>query len=286
MGKVYNITERINKKLYCLREVDSVNRYLILGNKRALLIDPGYGYVDFRSEIKGITDLPLVVACTHGDPDHTLGSYFFDEVYLHKADYKYLKRDFDTREMREITIDYRLKKLPGLENEMDINDYLGQTLDNVKFNFITQDHIFDLGDRLIEVIEIPGHSKGSVAFFDKKNKMLFTGDSVSYAEILYKGEQRASLKTFVQSLKKLRRLKACVEEIYPAHGPRPIPPSAIDDTLELIFDLLRNHEEDEKKQSMVGSTFKHTYKNTWILYTKEIVEEAIKDGLEAYDSCF
>ena len=36
----------------------------------------------------------------------------------------------------------------------------------------------DLGDRLIEVLPIPGHNGNSIALFDQRTRALLSGDSV------------------------------------------------------------------------------------------------------------
>ena len=41
-------------------------------------------------------------------------------------------------------------------------------------------HRFDLGDRVIEVKSVPGHTKGSVIFLDEKERLMFTGDNTNY----------------------------------------------------------------------------------------------------------
>ena len=37
---------------------------------------------------------------------------------------------------------------------------------------------FDLGDRLVEVLPIPGHNDNSIALFDHRTRVLLSGDSV------------------------------------------------------------------------------------------------------------
>lgn len=38
--------------------------------------------------------------------------------------------------------------------------------------------VIDLGGRTVDVIEIPGHDEGHVAFYDRKTGLLLTGDSI------------------------------------------------------------------------------------------------------------
>lgn len=106
----YSHVEQLDKRLYCLKEVESISRYLILGEKKALLFDTGYGYTDLTEQIKELTSLPLVVVNSHGDPDHALGSYQFPQVYLHYGDFDYLMNLDRDSQQKKGTIEYRLKK--------------------------------------------------------------------------------------------------------------------------------------------------------------------------------
>ncbi len=278
----YIHVEKINDRLYCLKEVESICRYLILGDKKAMLFDSGYGYIDFTMQIRELTDLPLVVVNSHGDPDHALGSYLFPQVYLHYGDFDYLMRlDRNSAKKRD-TIDYRLKKLPGLADEMDIEGYIKPNLSKTEFLFLEDGMAFDLGGLTLKVIHIPGHTPGSVALFCEENGWLFTGDSVDYYNIFYQGGlgHHMPFKVYVRSLRKLEKLVSHLSHIYPAHGQTPIPPFAIGETIDAVYDLLENWQDDEERATMIGSAYAHFYGNTFILYGKDILDEARKHGLD------
>ena len=40
-------------------------------------------------------------------------------------------------------------------------------------------HVFDLGNRKIKAVSVPGHTKGSMIFLDEDRKMMFTGDDLN-----------------------------------------------------------------------------------------------------------
>ncbi len=63
-----------------------VRFFLITGTERALLLDTGFGGPDLPARIAEITDLPLTVALTHGDGDHTGGLKYFDRAFVHAAE--------------------------------------------------------------------------------------------------------------------------------------------------------------------------------------------------------
>ena len=58
----------------------------------------------------------------------------------------------------------------------------------------------DLGDRVIDVIPIPGHEKSSIALYDRQTGVLLTGDTL-YPGRLY--VPAADFATFVESVQRL-----------------------------------------------------------------------------------
>ena len=43
---------------------------------------------------------------------------------------------------------------------------------------IDEGDVLDLGDRAFTVLHLPGHSPGSIALYEKKSGLLFSGDTV------------------------------------------------------------------------------------------------------------
>ena len=82
-----NKVEQLAPDLWVITETDSVHCYLLLGKEKAMLFDIGYGYEDIQPIIHQITDLPVMLVISHGDPDHGLGSNHFKDVWLHPLDY-------------------------------------------------------------------------------------------------------------------------------------------------------------------------------------------------------
>jgi glyoxylase-like metal-dependent hydrolase (beta-lactamase superfamily II) len=62
--------------------------------------------------------------------------------------------------------------------------------------------LVDLGDRVFEVLHVPGHTAGSVAFWDPAGGLLFTGDTAALDDPLHAEDEDA----FVASLERLRAL--------------------------------------------------------------------------------
>ena len=276
MSYVHDV-QKINDRLYCIKDVQSINKYLIVGSEKALVFDTGFGFTDFKPVIRELTDLDYYVVDSHSDVDHASGNYLFDEVYIGIHDYKNLSYIEDP-EYRKVQVDYRISKHPALVDEMDLDAYYQMSAYHTNYRFLEGGEVFDLGDLKLEVIPIPGHTGGSVCLFERSKGWLFTGDSVMKYNVYYAQEQCEPLKVYYHSLKKLQTMENEVSTIFPGHGEYGIPAHFISDLMTNVEEILSQEEEDEFVNlpfGMVG--YKHTYADTLIYYSK-----AQRDMLQAH----
>lgn len=130
------------------------NMYLIEGTDKALLFDTGMGKGDLAGYVKSLTDLPVEVVITHGHFDHfgQLDQFMENTVYISR---------------NEIT------RLPA-------------DLINSRFRFIKDGDLIDLGGgKSIEVLELPGHTMGSLLFLDPVNKVMVVSDDVGAGAMVW-----------------------------------------------------------------------------------------------------
>ena len=165
-------------------ERDIVRIFVFEGTQQTLVIDTGFGGFDLKSLVESLTTKPIIVALTHGDPDHTGSAEQFGEVYLHVSDF-------------------------GLYRE-----FKG---DNVKLKPLYENDVIDIGGLSFTVIHIPGHTPGSVAFLDKENRIIFAGDTVNDGNIFMVGNQR-SFDGFAYSVQRLLSMDDLYDTIYCSHG--------------------------------------------------------------------
>ena len=154
-----------------------VSFYVLEGSEKALIIDSGHIIKNFKSLIAKITQKPYILAVTHGHPDHVGSINEFDMIYMNKKD-EYL-----------------------------IPNYKG-TITN-----INQGYIFDLGNRKVEVIDMPGHTEGSIGFLDQNGKFLLVGDSIGYITC-WMHLSNLPLETLIKTLEYLLSIKEKWDEIY------------------------------------------------------------------------
>ncbi|HLK69972.1 MAG TPA: MBL fold metallo-hydrolase [Bryobacteraceae bacterium] len=149
-----------NEDFYILRESGCTNYekpflYLLFGKDRALLEDTGAGKSDAPRIVsetiakwaaqKGRKPVPLIVAHSHAHGDHVAG----DEGF----------RTLENVTMVPLTVD-GTREFFGIEKWPESAGRI------------------DLGDRVIDVIPIPGHDTLSIAMYDRQTGILLTGDSL------------------------------------------------------------------------------------------------------------
>lgn len=177
----------VDASTFVLRQSKSVHfeapfMYLVLGKQRALLLDTGAtsdsrafplrgvvdGLLDAAPCAQGRSGYGLVVAHTHAHADHVAG----DGQFADRARTEIVGHGLD-----------------------DVRDFFG-----FGSEASTETAFLDLGERVVEIVAIPGHEQSSVAVFDPQTGVLLTGDTV-YPGRIYVSDYPA----FLDSLDRLER---------------------------------------------------------------------------------
>lgn len=165
--------KEIAENVYWLNEFEGTNCYLIVGEEKALLIDCGTGFCDLRKCVENITDKPVILALTHGHVDHFGGAGQFRQAYINPVDLGFCNRFQMKRFVRKIFLLYSNAHPLGFKAS-----------DVFKPEFKTEylpmedGHVFNLGGKTVKVHYTPGHSRGSVAFVDETDRIVFSGDNM------------------------------------------------------------------------------------------------------------
>ena len=158
--------------------------YVLEGEDRALVIDAGTRMPHLSETVAKLTDKPLTLVLTHGHGDHVGGAVSFPEVWIHPAD----------------------TTLLGAGRR----GYAGE------IKYLSDGQVFDLGGRQIDVLFTPGHTFGSVTFFDKTNKYGFSGDAFGSTNLLlFAGTFRVLVETIDRTLAYMQANG--IEKLYPGH---------------------------------------------------------------------
>lgn len=212
MEKWFSIN-KIDERTYAISEEkhwEKPNCFLLIGNKKAALIDTGLGIGNIREIVDLITDLDITVLTTHVHWDHIGGHRYFEDFGVHKLEETWINGGFP------LALDV-VKINLGKENslfptEFKMDDY---TIFQGKPRYTYEDgYVIDLGNRNIRVIHTPGHSPGHCCFYDEEKQYLYTGD------LIYRGKLDAYYPStnaidFYKSVKKIKALD--VERILPGH---------------------------------------------------------------------
>lgn len=145
--------KKICEGIWQIDDSEGSTFFLAEGNDRAIAIDTGMGEGKLMPTLKKITELPIVLAITHAHPDHMCYADEFETVYMAEKEIK-SPPDFMIEEFHK--------------KDIDIN----------KFIPVNTGDIIDAGELTLEVFEIPGHTAGSVFFYDKLHDLAFIGDAV------------------------------------------------------------------------------------------------------------
>ncbi len=183
--------------------------YLVVGKTGALLIDTAYGFADLRQIVQELTPLPITVVNTHGHIDHTGGNFYFDNpVCIHEADVAVYKRHnspqlhrYAEQVIRPFQIIFFWRSI--LPKHPEANDNLRMNFDN--FRFVREGESFDLGGLTPRIVEIPGHTQGSIAVLIPEKRLVFTSDGANPDTWLFLPES-TNLSTYAKSLRKLESL--------------------------------------------------------------------------------
>ena len=240
--------------------------YLLEGEKEALLIDAGNGFSGLKEVVASLTDKPVTVALTHGHFDHTGAAAEFEKCLIHKADVQVLSQGFD-RESRKYQVK-RFSEIFDLTLPDEEITYLVNAKEPENLEYLTEGQKIDLGNRVLEVIETPGHTHGCVCFLDVKNGCLFAGDTGCNREILVYFDHSATVEDVKLSDEKLLARKAEYTQIWPGHHECPMDASCLEDYRKAAEDILENPGIGEKIPLDKGYKILYNYHTIGISYTE------------------
>jgi len=180
----------------------STNTYLVIENKKVLLIDPA----DISEEInKTIKDNKLEITAillTHGHFDHIKGlPYYYRQgemtIYCHENTIPAL-RDSNVN-------------LSALVNEEISFDY-------PVFSWKEEQTILHIGDFQIKVFHCPGHTVGDTCYYLEKENSLFSGDTLFMGSVGRSDFPGGDHEQLINSIKNLSSYIPKKTEIFPGHG--------------------------------------------------------------------
>jgi glyoxylase-like metal-dependent hydrolase (beta-lactamase superfamily II) len=188
--------KRIDDDITVLWEphVDPIGRcniWHVRGRDTDLFVDSGMGVASLHDAEEDLFERPLVAVATHTHYDHIGGMHEFTERVVHRMEADLLAKPSYRNSLRVADIDahflaYLREVGYGLESEYLITalphpDYDPGTWATVPApatRIVDEGDVIDLGDRVFEVLHLPGHSPGSMGLWEAATGTLFSGDAI------------------------------------------------------------------------------------------------------------
>ena len=160
------ITESANTWII---EDNGVRIFVLQGESFTAVIDTGIKVPSVKNAVSLLSDKPLVLLNTHADRDHIGCNKEFDKVFIGIHEIQYYKKN-----------NFKQEIIP-----------------------LYEDDVIDLGSRKLSVVDLSGHTPGSIGFIDENNGILISGDPIQKnGKVFMFGEQR-SLIGYIRSLERL-----------------------------------------------------------------------------------
>lgn len=192
----------VSSELWMKRNVPGgaiMQSWIVKGTRYVMVIDSPVPEIEgFRRFIELQFKLPIIYVNTHGHIDHIGCNNQFEKVYLAKEDWLLAAGGGIVPATEETALESLRYELLNIENGKKI----------------------DLGGRIIEAYKLPGHTKGSVVFYDSVAGALFSGDAIA-RRVLYGMSQWVPLKEYLDALKQIETCK--ITNIYSMHDDFALP---------------------------------------------------------------
>jgi glyoxylase-like metal-dependent hydrolase (beta-lactamase superfamily II) len=192
--------------------IETANAHLLLGDKRAALIDSAMGIGDIAQLVRSLTPLPCMVLNTHSHWDHSGGNAGFPESAIHELEARPLEKRENMQWLHK-----RLRTpeaLAVLPQGFDIDSF--DIPARPATSTLRDSDVIDLGGREIIAIHAPGHSPGHMVFLEQARRTLYAGD-IAYRGPVYACFRDSDPDAFLVSLRRLTAMRG-VDICSPAHN--------------------------------------------------------------------
>jgi len=212
------------------------------------------GIKDISQVVKTLTDKEIVVVNSHTHFDHVGGNHRFDKIFvfddgrsvnllLHGQPNEALRHDMGAKSFYD-----------GYPEDFDPDSYVILPVQEEHINLVKYGDVFDLGDRKLEVLYTPGHSTDAIMLLDRKNRMLFTGDTL-YPDWLFAffddewGE--SNLDIYQATMKEVAKLEPDLDYLLTCHMKSLVSPSVLPKVVE-AFKKIKRGEAVYTKSELYG----------------------------------
>ena len=145
------------------------------GRDRDLIIDTGMGVVSLREAVDHLIDKPVTAVATHTHNDHIGAHHEFEHTLVHEIEAETLRQPKNRGTLlASVMGEEAIRKLGEATDLVTALPYAGYDLASYRVHdakvteIVTEGDVVDLGNRHFEVLHLPGHSPGSIGFWERR----------------------------------------------------------------------------------------------------------------------
>lgn len=217
-----------------VHELGRSNIWHVRGRERDLIVDAGNGVMSLSAELADVLDRPVVCVATHFHFDHVGSFHEFDDRRMHPVEAPDMDPYMQSFPLvlSELADEGQVEGLLAwledngypVEGEFLIDARPSEEFDPRGFTIpscaatstVDAGDRIDLGDRVFEVLHLPGHSMGSIGLWEAATKTLFSGDAI-YDGPLIDDLPESDRAAYAQTMRRLRELP--VDIVHAGHDP-------------------------------------------------------------------
>lgn len=225
--------EQLSPRVWRIKDCMGVAMYLAAGDNKACLMDTGYGVKGLRELTESLCHLPVTVWLTHAHYDHAFGAFEFGQAYMNPLDFPLFhtnsQPDFRERVIAHASPNLSLEQMQrGDLKLLPLND--GDTL--------------ELGGLTVEAHHVPGHTKGTMIFLLREERMVLFGDACGPGTMLVE-DAASPISDYLKALMQLKReLEPHYDIILRNHGTCISGKELLDNVIDVCNDIL-THRDDK-----------------------------------------
>jgi glyoxylase-like metal-dependent hydrolase (beta-lactamase superfamily II) len=204
------------------------NIWHVRGRTRDLLIDSGMGIASLREAAATIFGKSVTAVATHTHVDHVGSLHEFTDRIVHADEAHNLTSVSENFSM--LRDDHPVEFIAGLERAgYDVGPCFITAVPHANFNLRTfacpvapatrlvrEGDVIDLGNRVFEVMHLPGHSPGSLGLWEARTGILFSGDAI-YDGPLLDELPDSDIAAYISTMRRLERFPARI--VHGGHDP-------------------------------------------------------------------
>lgn len=204
------------------------NIWHVRGRDSDLLVDAGMGISSLHEAIAELFDKPVIAIATHTHMDHAGSLHEFPQRLVHPIEASQLQHPDEFPVLCSNHWPGNMRAL--IEDQgYDVPDVLIDAYPYEGFDpeafrtpactatrVVDEGQMIDLGDRVFEVLHLPGHSPGSIGLWEKDSGTLFSGDAV-YDGPLLDTLPDADITAYIKTMQRLQSLP--VNVVHAGHDP-------------------------------------------------------------------